>query len=130
MTCEEWRLQISSWEDGELDGKGEPALFGHLSSCEECRLFTRRVRAIRRMLAAGRWAQAHSVADAATPATEGRRAVRLGSTLMLTAIIASIIAAVMFLATPHGSEAFPDKDPSGNIHGYELPYRYASGGIR
>jgi len=39
MTCEEHQEQISELIDNELEEQQSPALFSHLSTCEECRRF-------------------------------------------------------------------------------------------
>lgn len=39
MTHDEYQEQISQLIDGELGGEQQPALFTHLSACNECRLF-------------------------------------------------------------------------------------------
>lgn len=46
MRCEEWRMEISSWLDNELDDPAQALLHGHLSTCVECRRFFADVRRV------------------------------------------------------------------------------------
>jgi predicted anti-sigma-YlaC factor YlaD len=41
MTCEGYQEQVSQFIDNELEERDAPALFSHLSTCEECRGFLR-----------------------------------------------------------------------------------------
>lgn len=121
MTCEEWRLQISSWEDGELEAIGEQALFAHLATCEECRLFSRRVRTVRRMLAAGRAPRPESLVGNEGPVAQERKAIGFGSMLILAAFVASVVCVVILLTTPLNSEPGPLKSPPATMSGYYTP---------
>ena len=118
MTCNEWRLQTSSWEDGELETAGEQPLFSHLAACKECRLFSRRIRTVRRMLATGGLPHPESVAGKAGPETQKRKVVDFGSMFILAAFVASVVCAVMLLTTPLNSGAVPQKAPPEIMSGY------------
>jgi predicted anti-sigma-YlaC factor YlaD len=130
MTCDEWRLEISAWEDGELEEPEEPALFGHLAACDACRLFTRRVRTVRQMLARGRISGSNSGENEENTAHPGRKAVGFGAMIILTAIVASFIGLVILLSVPHRSESITGKGPAGDAYRYELPDRFTGGGRR
>lgn len=52
MTHNEYQEQISQLIDGELEWKQQPALFTHLSACNECRLFLNSAITLRSKIAA------------------------------------------------------------------------------
>jgi predicted anti-sigma-YlaC factor YlaD len=130
MTCDDWRLEISAWEDGELEEADEPALFGHLAACNACRLFNRRVRTLRQMLARGRVSGSSSAEGERNTLYPERKAVGFGALFILTAIVASFIGLVILLSAPHRSESITGKEPAGDAYRYELPDRYTGGGRR
>ncbi len=39
MKCESWKIQISAYLDGALDGIASDAVLRHIESCQECRRF-------------------------------------------------------------------------------------------
>ena len=53
MKCEEYRLRLSAWSDGELAKEKESGLKDHLDHCPSCREEEKRLKKIKALLAAG-----------------------------------------------------------------------------
>lgn len=127
MGCDESRLQISSWEDAELEAQSEAALFAHLATCDECRLFSRRVRKLRRMLAGGRVAGHIDAEGGRSRAYPERKAVLFGPVLILVAFFISVVSAVVLLTSPPNAEPIPEKNPIAILHSPFTPGQLTDG---